>query len=186
MPGQPARGHTRRPRVFRTPADYEACLLHLVDKITSGSKTDINTTGTRLRFRPGVLLGGSLTHDCPTNRGLGYWIEPLLMLGPFCKAPLRIVLTGVTNEALDVSVDRLRPVALPLLKAFGVDGVRLDTKRRGAQPHGGGVVALRMPVVKELSAVSILEEGFIRRVRGVAFSARVSPQVGNRVVTSAR
>ena len=40
--------------------------------------------------------------------------------------------------------------------------------------------------VKELRAVSILEEGFIRRVRGVAYSARVSPQVGNRVVASAR
>ncbi|CAE7558082.1 RCL1, partial [Symbiodinium sp. KB8] len=166
--------------------DYEASLLHMLDKMTSGSKTDINTTGTRLRFKPGVLLGGLIAHDCTTNRGIGYWLEALMLLAPFCKNPVKAVLTGVTNEALDVSVDRLRAVAMPLIKAFGIDGARLDCKRRGAQPRGGGMVTFSCPVVKELRAVSILEEGFIRRVRGVAYSARVSPQVGNRVVASAR
>jgi RNA 3'-terminal phosphate cyclase-like protein len=158
----------------------------MLDKLTNGTKADINSTGTRLRLRPGVLTGGSFTHDCPTSRAIGYWLEPLLLLAPFCKMPVRAVLTGLTNDALDVSVDRMRSVVIPTLRVFGIDGVKMVVKKRGAPPKGGGLVTFQCPIVRELTPVSILEEGFIRRVRGVAFSARVSPQVGNRTVTSAR
>jgi RNA 3'-terminal phosphate cyclase-like protein len=167
-------------------ADFEASFLQLVDKLTNGTKTDINSTGTRVRLRPGVLTGGTLSLDCPTSRGVGYWLEPLLLLAPFCKTAVRMVLTGITNEDKDMSVDMLRTVVLPSLKPFGLTGIKVEVKRRGAPPKGGGIVLFECPIVRELAPVSVLEEGFVRRVRGVVFSARVSPQIGNRVVSSAR
>lgn len=58
--------------------------------------------------------------------------------------------------------------------------------RRGAPPLGGGQVIVRLPVVKHLPPISLTDEGMVKRIRGVAYSARVSPQASNRMVDGAR
>lgn len=49
----------------------EAGFLRLVDQLTNGSLVEINETGTALFFRPGILIGGSLQHDCGATDGQG-------------------------------------------------------------------------------------------------------------------
>jgi len=118
--------------------DYEVDLLKLLDKITNGSRTDINETGTSLSFIPGLLIGGILSHDCCNTRGIGYYLEVLMCLAPFSKQPLEITLSGVTNDPLDLSIDHIRYSSIPVLKRFlGVDeGLELKLIRRGAKPQG--------------------------------------------------
>ena len=66
--------------------DYEVCLLRLLESVSNGSVVEINETGTRLRYTPGVLAGGAgLEHDCGTARALGYFMEPLVCLAIFAK-----------------------------------------------------------------------------------------------------
>ena len=66
--------------------DYEASLLRLLEKVSNGTVVEINETGTRLRYSPGVISGGAgLEHDCGTARGVGYFLEPLVCLGLFAK-----------------------------------------------------------------------------------------------------
>ncbi|CAI5534648.1 unnamed protein product [Closterium sp. Naga37s-1] len=169
--------------------EYEASLLRLLEKISNGCVVEINETGTKLRYRPGVLSGGrNLTHDCGTSRAIGYFLQPLFVLGLFGKKPLHITLKGVTNDDRDPSIDTLRTATLPILKRFGVDmaDVELKLVRRGAPPLGGGEVMLRLPIVKQLEPVVWEDEGLVKRVRGVAFTARVAPQVANRMVDAAR
>jgi RNA 3'-terminal phosphate cyclase len=86
----------------------------------------------------------------------------------------------VTNDSLDPSVDVFRTVTLPLLRraAGAGDGLELRIARRGARPGGGGEVSLRAPAVKALPAVGMLEEGMVKRVRGIAYSTKVG--VGGR------
>lgn len=77
--------------------------------------------GTRLRYKPGVIVcGGGLVHDCGTSRGIGYFLEPLILLALFAKKNLQIVLRGVTNGLQDPGVDTFRTTTLPLLRQFGV------------------------------------------------------------------
>uniref|UniRef100_A0A2I2Z8K5 RNA terminal phosphate cyclase like 1 n=1 Tax=Gorilla gorilla gorilla TaxID=9595 RepID=A0A2I2Z8K5_GORGO len=84
--------------------DFEASFIRLLDKITNGSRIEINQTGTTLYYQPGLLCGGSVEHDCSVLRGIGYYLESLLCLAPFMKHPLKIVLRGVTNDQVDPSV----------------------------------------------------------------------------------
>ncbi|CAM9630510.1 unnamed protein product, partial [Sphacelaria rigidula] len=95
---------------------HEAAFLRLVDKLTNGTKVEINETGTTLRFKPGYVTGGRVTHDCGTTRSLGWFIEALMPLALFSKAPFNLVLSGITNDNVDLSVDALKAVTLPLLK----------------------------------------------------------------------
>uniref|UniRef100_A0ACB8ES52 rRNA-processing endoribonuclease n=1 Tax=Sphaerodactylus townsendi TaxID=933632 RepID=A0ACB8ES52_9SAUR len=179
--------------------DFEANFIRLIDKITNGSRIEINQTGTTLYYQPGLLYGGSLEHDCSPNRSIGYYLESLLCLAPFMKHSLRIVLRGITNDQVDPSVKRLscktvfqvdilKATALPLLKRFGIDGEELELKitRRGMPPKGGGEVVFVCPVKKAVKPVQLTDPGKIKRIRGVAYSVRVSPQIANRIVDSAR
>lgn len=42
-------------------------------------------------------MGGKyLVHDCGLNRSMGYFLEPLILIGLFGKKPLSIRLKGFT------------------------------------------------------------------------------------------
>uniref|UniRef100_A0A673WV71 RNA 3'-terminal phosphate cyclase-like protein n=2 Tax=Salmo trutta TaxID=8032 RepID=A0A673WV71_SALTR len=168
--------------------DFEASFIRLLDKVTNGTRIEINQTGTVLFYQPGLLYGGVVEHECNTQRSVGYYLEALLMLAPFMKNPLKAVLKGVTNDPTDPSVDQLKYTSIPVMKKFGIDGEGLELKvvKRGMAPGGGGEVLFTCPVRKTLRPVQLSEPGKIKRIRGIAYSVRVSPQMANRIVDSAR
>jgi RNA 3'-terminal phosphate cyclase-like protein len=152
-----------------------------------GCRIEINETGTVLRFVPGIIIGGSITHDCGTSRSIGWFVEAIIPLAPFCKTALRLTLTGITNDDLDLSVDVLSTVTLPLLQNFGIYNATLKIKQRGAPPRGGGLIELSIPPVKAaLKSVYLTNEGLVKRVRGVAYCTHISPTLLTRVIDSCR
>ncbi|XP_034047774.1 RNA 3'-terminal phosphate cyclase-like protein [Thalassophryne amazonica] len=168
--------------------EFEASFVRLLDKVTNGSRIEINQTGTMLFYQPGLLYGGAVEHDCNPQRSIGYYLEALLMLAPFMKTPLKATLRGVTNDPTDPTVDLLKATAIPLMKKFGIEGDGFDLKvvKRGMAPGGGGEVVFTCPVCKTGKPVQLTDPGKIKRLRGVAYSVRVSPQMANRLVDSAR
>lgn len=59
-------------------------------------------------------------------------------------------------------------------------------RKRGYSPLGGGEVTLKQGFCRKLEAVSMIDEGKIKRVRGWVTSAKVSPQLTTRVVDKIR
>eukprot|EP00944_MAST-04C_sp_MAST-4C-sp1_P010904 g10904.t1 len=167
---------------------FEANLLRLLDKLTNGTKIEINVTGTTLYFRPGFITGGKIKHDCGTERAIGYYLEALIPLSLFAKTPVKATLQGITNDNYDLSVDLIRTALLPgLQNVFGLPAsLQLKIRARGAPPNGGGEVVFTSPLVKQIKPIYFTDEGKIKRMRGLAYSTRVSPQTANRMVDSAR
>ncbi|XP_047991315.1 probable RNA 3'-terminal phosphate cyclase-like protein [Leguminivora glycinivorella] len=168
--------------------EYEVSLIRLLDKVTNGTRVELSETGTSVFYQPGILIGGQVTHNCSTQRGIGYYLEVLLALGPFCKEPLNVVLQGVTHHDLDVSVDKVKAAALPILLKFILvdDGLELKVVRRGAPPLGGGEVVFRCPVRRGVRPLQWTSWGLVKRIRGVVYALRVSPTMANRVVEAAK
>ncbi|KAH8240399.1 hypothetical protein KR038_001409 [Drosophila bunnanda] len=168
--------------------EYEISLIRLLDKITNGTKIELNPAGTSVMFSPGLLHGGSITHECCVQRGIGYYLDALIALGPFCKNPLQCNLRGVTNSKDSPSVDHIKGAALSLLKRFLVvdEGLELKVLRRGAAPLGGGEITFRCPVRKSLRAIQFQSQGMVKRIRGTVYACKVSPAMANRTVESAK
>ena len=78
--------------------EQEASFLRLLDRMTNGSSIEINATGTQLRFKPGVLIGGEIEHSCPEDKSVGWFLEGILPLAPFGKEPLELRLDGITDS----------------------------------------------------------------------------------------
>lgn len=131
---------------------------------------------------PGLLTGGTVTHECSLQRGIGYYIDALMALGPFCKNPLNVILKGVTNSQESPSIDHIKAGAIPILKKFIVldDGLELKVKKRGVLPDGGGEVVFKCPVRKNLRSLQVINPGMVKRIRGTAFTCKVSPAMANR------
>ncbi|XP_017055683.1 probable RNA 3'-terminal phosphate cyclase-like protein [Drosophila ficusphila] len=168
--------------------EYEISLIRLLDKITNGTKIELNPAGTSVMFSPGLLHGGQVQHDCCVQRGIGYYLDALIALGPFCKNPLQCSLRGVTNSKDSPSVDHIKGAALSLLKRFLLvdEGLELKVIRRGAAPLGGGEISFRCPVRKSLRAIQFQSQGMVKRIRGTVYACKVSPALANRTVEAAK
>eukprot|EP00127_Corallochytrium_limacisporum_P002491 Clim_evm48s128 gene=Clim_evmTU48s128 len=167
--------------------DFEASFLRLLDKLSNGTAIEINESGTVLTFTPGAITGGDIEHDCNVARSIGYYLEPIVPILVFAKKFTSLTLRGVTNNEEDPSVDLLRTVTLQTLKDWGIDeAITFKIVRRGAPPLGGGEVSVVIPNIRELKPIRRLDEGKIKKVRGIAYATRVSPHTGNRMVDGAR
>ncbi|PPQ63083.1 hypothetical protein CVT24_005938 [Panaeolus cyanescens] len=177
------RSHDKNPGL----RDYEVSLLRLLEKVTNGTIIDISMTGTAILLKPGVITGGPIQHECPLSRSIGYFLEPIIKLAPFCKKPLQLTLKGITTDENDLSADIIRTVSLPHLQLFGVsDGLELRIKKRGSPPLGGGEVQFLCPIVKQVKTLNFVEPGKIKRIRGIAHAVRVNPQFSNRMIEASR
>lgn len=79
---------------------FEVNLVGLLEKLSNGMKVKFNETGTNLRYDPGMLIGGNLVHECNIERGIGYYLEAVMILAPFCKNPVNIKFKGITETSL--------------------------------------------------------------------------------------
>jgi RNA 3'-terminal phosphate cyclase-like protein len=124
--------------------EHEASFLRLLDRMTNGSTIEINATGTQLRFKPGVLLGGDIIHECPVpsdnesgfdgnpttgmenslvhRASVGWFLEGILPLAPFGKNSLNLTLEGITDGMCDtdLSPDYIATSILPIFQRFGI------------------------------------------------------------------
>jgi RNA 3'-terminal phosphate cyclase-like protein len=169
--------------------DYEISLLRLVEKISSGCEVHINSTGTSVRFIPGVLIGGSplpIQFECAPTRSLSYFVEFLSTLCPFFKHAIRITLTGSTNDNTDYSIDTIRTLTIPLLKQFGMESIEITINKRGRTPDGGGEVFFSASPIKQLKPLLLLDEGKIKRIRGMSYTQRCAPSLAARIIEKTR
>lgn len=152
--------------------EHEVSFLRLLERLTTGTTVEISFTGTSVVFVPGTLQGGSVTHACPTTRAVGWFLEPVLALAPFCKRDLALTLRGVTTNGRDLSVDTLRISALPTLGLWlGEEAAKLELRiaKRGHPPDGGGECLFRCPAVRALKAgVDFTSSGLVSKIRGIA------------------
>lgn len=167
--------------------DYEISFLRLMESVTNGSQIEISFTGTTVIYRPGIIIGGSHTHNCPNSKPVGYFVEPLLYIAPFSKKKFSIIFRGITASHSDAGIEAIKWGLLPILEKFGVRECALHTLKRGSPPLGGGEVHLVVDtLITQPITIHELGKPLISSIKGVAYSTRVSPSLVNRMIDGAK
>jgi RNA 3'-terminal phosphate cyclase-like protein len=170
--------------------EYEISFLKLVEKITNGTNVEISKTGTVIRFYPGVITnnyGDEFEFECDISRSVAYYLEGILPIAMYGKESLNCILYGVTNDNDDISVDSFKSTTCGLIQKLVIgDTISLDIKRRGVYPIGNGMVRFKCPIVIFMNNFDWLDEGKIKRVRGLAFTSKISASMSTRLVDACR
>jgi RNA 3'-terminal phosphate cyclase-like protein len=171
-------------------SDCEISFLKLVDKITNGTKIEISKTGTILKFTPGVITnnyGDILEFDCDLSRNITYYLEGIIPISFYGKESLQLILNGVTNCDKDLSCDSFKNVTVGLLSKLIIgDKVEFEILKRGMKPLGGGRVRFKLPIITFLNNFDWVDEGKIKRIRGMAFTSRLPGSFSTRMVDACR
>ncbi|VDM20757.1 unnamed protein product [Hydatigera taeniaeformis] len=182
----------------------ELDLLKLISEISNGVIVKLNDTGCDVFFSPGTLIGGEVEFTCSTERGLGYYLEPIVLLSSFTKVSMILTLNGITNNLIDPSVDVVTQSWLPFLKKFlppaSASSLKIVIKKRGVAPKGGGRIIFTSKPATFLSPIQLIipgkvyrQDGLIdldlhhlSRVRGVAWACLVSPGIASQLMYGAK
>ncbi|KAL5965392.1 RNA 3'-terminal phosphate cyclase-like protein [Taenia solium] len=180
------RSRSRNPGVTSAEVDF----LKLINEISNGAIVEVNDTGCNVFFSPGTLIGGEVEFTCSSERGIGYYLEPIVLLCSFTKTPLILTLRGVTNNRIDPSVDVIMQSWLPFLKKLlppaSASGLKMEIKKRGVPPKGGGEIIFTSKPASFLSPVQLITPGKVYRIRGVSWTCRVSPAIALQLMHGAK
>eukprot|EP00916_Digyalum_oweni_P027583 GHVL01045109.1.p1 GENE.GHVL01045109.1~~GHVL01045109.1.p1 ORF type:complete len:270 (+),score=36.48 GHVL01045109.1:430-1239(+) len=111
------------------------------------------------------------------------------MLAPFAKNGIQIRLTGATSFPNDVSVDITRLVSAPLIgRILSMDDhPKVSVEKRGVgEGASKGQVLVTCLNVKKVAPIKMMNEGRVKRIRGVASSTGMSSVFMARSVDKAR
>uniref|UniRef100_A0A0K0DNZ2 RNA 3'-terminal phosphate cyclase-like protein n=1 Tax=Angiostrongylus cantonensis TaxID=6313 RepID=A0A0K0DNZ2_ANGCA len=135
-----------------------------------------------------LITGGVQTMDCGVDRCLSYYLEPMIIISPFCKNAMTLKLKGVTNAPGEISVDAIKATWLPVYNKFVLNDekLQLQINARGLKPAGGGCVTFSAPVVRTLRPVQREKQGKISKIRGQAYVTKVTPSLAYRMIDAAK
>jgi RNA 3'-terminal phosphate cyclase-like protein len=169
---------------------YEVNFLRLVSEISNGTIIKINQTGTGFTLIPGTITnnyGDELVFECDKSRCITYYAEGLIPICLYGKESLHIKLKGITNNLIDNSVDSFKMSTCVLLQKLIVgDTVEFKINRRGVLPNGVGEVQFKIPIITGLAPFDWLNEGKIKRVRGVAFTSKLPASFTTQMIDTCR
>ncbi|KAL3108472.1 hypothetical protein niasHT_015394 [Heterodera trifolii] len=168
--------------------EFERIFLSMIKRLTNGTEVKLSKNGTELSFRPGLIHGGELELDCGVQRCISYFLEPLILMAPFCKKPLNVNLSGVTNSVDELSIDAIRATWLPVFSRFVLADqcAEIKIKARGFKPNGGGSVTFSSPIKRNLRAVQCIKPGKVCKIRGLAYVCKVTPSIASRMIDGAK
>lgn len=155
----------------------EACVLKLLESVTQGTEISVNSTHTAVTLRPGALHGQDFqfVFHCHNERGLTFYLEFLAMIAPWFKQPIDVILKGVTDHPLDMSIDAFRSLLKSVFTQLNLPEVETTVERRGLLPLGGGEVRFQCGTLKAVTPFQLVFPGRVARVRGNVFTCHLAP-----------
>ena len=152
---------------------------HLSAVLACAELCDAKTEGVSVgcqefSFIPGTRIkGGSFAWDIGTAGSATMLALSILPVACFAKDPITARITGGVFQDFAPSPHHMQYVLVPLLKRMGIIA-KLQVVRAGYLPQGAGVIELQViPTKRSLNALTLLEQGSVHRVSGIAFSSHL-------------
>ena len=126
-----------RPKPGLAPQHVQAILA--MAKICSAKIAGVSPGSAEIVFEPGRIASGNYGIDIGTAGSIPLLMQCLLPAMIKSDGPITLMVTGGTDVRWSPTIDYFKNVFLPALGEFGAQ-VRLECRKRGYYPRGGGLV----------------------------------------------
>ncbi len=116
-------------------------ILKALQKLTSSKIENARPGSTEIRFTPGKLKGGRVFIDFQTAGSIPLFMQTILPVSLFASSKVDLTVRGGTDVPMSMTFDYFRYVIVPEFEKLASE-LKLDVKRRGFYPGGGGEVRL--------------------------------------------
>jgi len=145
------------------------------DKLSIGSDEII--------FKPENIIGGKFEVDIKTAGSITMVLQAFMIPAAFAKSGVEITIKGGTDVRWSPPVDYLQNVTLKILEKVGYTA-KIDVKRRGHYPRGGGIVKVNINPIKKLNPLKLIDLE-IDRIKGISHAVKLPEHVAVRQAESA-
>jgi RNA 3'-terminal phosphate cyclase (ATP) len=142
--------------------------------LSGGAMEGARVDSQEIVYSPGPdLRSGDLKLDIGTAGSTTMLAFTLLPLALHAEDTCRFTLTGGLFQDFAPSAFHMQRVLIPLLRRMGA-GIRLEIRRPGYVPKGGGEIFLQVEPRREpLRPLRMTEQGAVRKVTGISLSSHL-------------
>ncbi len=155
-----------------------------VMKAVCGANVSGDRVGsTSVSFEPGDIRHGDYRFEVGTAGSVTLVLQTILPALASEKGHSTICVTGGTDVKWSPPVDYYRLVLFPILKRIGLD-CRLDIRRRGYYPKGGGEVEFNINSQGKVKNLAMSVSSNIKDIRGIINITGLPMNIADRIRNS--
>jgi len=166
----------KRPRPGLSHQHFHA--VKALQLLSSASVTGLELGSKELVFKPAGVAGGSFEIDIGTAGSISLVFHAFLLGALGSRARAELVVKGGTDVPFSPPMDYVRNLLLGLLSKMGAEA-RVEVRRRGHYPEGGGLAVLST-APSRLKGIVLEERGELLRISGVSHCTSLPRHVAER------
>jgi len=153
--------------------------VEALSRITEAHTEGVKFGSQKITFIPQKILPGHYQFEVRTAGSVTLLLQAVFL--PLCLAneKSRLTLVGGTHVPWSPSFHYLSEVFLPTLQWMGVFA-SAAIEKRGFYPKGGGKIQVEINPAHELKAISLVERGLLKKIRGISASSNLPRHVAER------
>jgi RNA 3'-terminal phosphate cyclase-like protein len=145
--------------------NFELDILCLADKFSSESIIKINENGTIIDFFPGIIEKQKIEHTSTSFRSLSYYIEFIIYLILNSNKRNEIKLTGIRSGSIDISLENILYVSIPLIRRLGLRDIRFKVYSCLFSSLYNTEIIIFFPKLQTIKQFTLINVGEINKIR---------------------
>jgi RNA 3'-phosphate cyclase len=158
--------------------------IELTGLLVGATIRGLDIGSTTVEFVPRERQSGTFNYDVGTAGSISLVLQAVLPPAVLSSEPVVLHLRGGTDVKWSPPVDYITNVFVPTVERMG-PSIKIDQKRRGHYPRGGGMVSCEVVPASEIRPEDFVTFGQLRSVKGISHCVRLPGHIANRQALSA-
>ncbi|MFW9770273.1 MAG: RNA 3'-terminal phosphate cyclase [Candidatus Thorarchaeota archaeon] len=158
--------------------------IELTGTLVDATIKGLEIGSTNIEFVPRERQSGIFEYDVGTAGSISLVLQAVLPPAVLSPDSVTLHLRGGTDVKWSPPVDYMANVFVPTIERMGPK-VKIEQKRRGHYPRGGGMVSCEVVPVSAVESKDIIKFGNLRSVSGISHCVRLPGHIADRQAKSA-
>ena len=158
--------------------------IELTGMLVNATIKGLDLGSTTIEFTPYERCSGTFNYDVGTAGSISLVLQAVLPPAVLSSEPIILNLQGGTDVKWSPPVDYMNNVFTHTIARMGPK-IRINQKKRGHYPRGGGKVSCEVVPVDEIRPLDQVKFGQVMKVSGISHCVRLPDHIADRQAASA-